>query len=102
MCDNRQPSRQERTERECGQVLSWAVQVGLVCEQLNDGHHLKVGSLNFFPSSGKITRDGGARAGPEKGAEAFIKLAAAIYGKPHSLAPEVKGSLKPIRLRIVP
>ncbi|RWB61874.1 MAG: hypothetical protein EOQ48_14085 [Mesorhizobium sp.] len=90
MSDSRPLSRQERINNERDQVLSWAAQVALRCDRLNDGHHLKIGSLNFYPSGGKITRDGAKSAEPDKGAEAFIKLVAAERGK-----------LAPLKLKIV-
>lgn len=101
MHDSRQLSRQERAKAERDQVLSWASRVKLTCETLNDGHHLKIGDLNFFPSSGKITRDGGSPAGPERGAGTFISLVAGAYGKPHEFAPDAAVPPQATRLRRV-
>ncbi len=37
-------------------------------------YHLKVGSYNFWPNSGKIHRDGAPQCDPENGLDRFIKL----------------------------
>lgn len=40
--------------------------------QICSDYHLKVDDLNFYPSTGRITIDGGSRI-HERGIEAFIK-----------------------------
>jgi hypothetical protein len=37
-------------------------------------YHLKVGSYNFWPNSGKIHSDGASQCDPETGLDRFMKL----------------------------
>lgn len=51
-------------------------------------HHLKVGTANFYPTTGTITIDP-ATVHPDRGVEAFLKLLRKLYGDP---------KLRPIRV----
>lgn len=60
-------------------------------------HHVKHRALNYYPSTGTITIDGGGRCA-EKGSDAFLALVEREYSKRHrhgKLAPSTVAATVP-------
>jgi hypothetical protein len=90
-------SKQERAHIAMNEAVKRLKEEGIRFEQ-KTLYHLKVGDLNFWPSTGKFFRDGG-EASDREGLDAFIELVRGPVNKLalrptlHAVPPASKGTI---------
>ncbi len=75
----------DKRDKKLNEIRAKLLIAGIVAHECTD-FHLKYGALNFYPTSGKIHRDGDAHGYRAKDVDAFIKAClnedAGIIGDP--------------------